>query len=164
MTETIDKNAERLAAIAELVRVNAGNQEIPNALADCERALKRAARRAETLSGEWQRVEIPQTRGAILEFTARMVGTVRFETRKRDQERVAVTMAVYETRAGALVAVSATVLLDAADGFEDIRAMVVEPIGDELAMRCAVMDFFGWSDRARSMMRKAGWSYRVEVE
>ena len=70
---------------------------------------------------------------------------------------------VWETRAGALVAIVTTEPTDR-DGFQSVRALVVEPQHDVQAMRLAVMDFFDWHDCVRNMARKAGWDLRLEVE
>lgn len=147
-------------------------------LADAVRAMKRENKRAETLPAEYERQEIKPNGGPTIEFTGRLLANDEWETRGRDPMRV--EFEIWETRAGAMVAVSASEPLDR-EGVEVVRATVVEagqsftmdganggrPMldGNEAQrMRLAVMAHFEWHDRARSMARKLGWGLRVEVE
>lgn len=138
-----------------------GRENALSILADTERALKRAARRAEELEGEWERVEFVPTRGPTTEFTGRLLAEDTFETRGRDALKI--TMQIWETKAGALVAIDETQPL-----FEGATAKlavkVCPPTADAQDQRFAAMEHFGWSSRARSMARKLGWSLRIEVE
>lgn len=162
--EAADKARDRLGRIDEvmMIALKAGaDRDVMSTLADCERALKRAARRSEQ-AAEWEAVEIVQTRGPTLEFAGRLLAETEFRTQGRQPMNL--VLEVFETRGGALVAVSAGTPIDG-EGFEDTRALVVEPEDDVLAMRFAVMDHFQWSDRARSMLRKqAGWQFRQVVD
>ncbi|CDO34026.1 hypothetical protein [Novosphingobium sp. KN65.2] len=114
------------------------------------------------MTTEYERIEIKQNRGPTLEFNGKEIASTEFETRGRDPMQI--TLEVYETPAGALVAISSSVPADRPDGFEDVRAHVVRPTDDVGAMQREVMEFFGWADRARSMLRKAGWSFKMEID
>jgi hypothetical protein len=154
--------ANRMKAVHELAEsaASVARQEAISILADTERALKRAAKRAEELDGEWERVEFVPTRGATVEMTARLIGEDTFETRGR--EPLSIQMQVWETKAGALVAVDETVpLYEGATA--KLAVKVCPPTADAQEQRFAVMEHFGWSSRARSMARKLGWSLRVEI-
>lgn len=130
-------------------------------LADTERALKRAIKRAEALSGEWERQEIKPQAGPVVEFTGRPVAEQRFTTTGSDPMNVG--LEIWETRGGAYVAVTVTEPFDR-PGFELVKVTVVEPQEDRQAMHFTVMEHFDWTDRARNMARKAGWGLRREVE
>lgn len=146
---------ERLASIAALARELAPETEqAATILADCERALKRAKKRREELSGEWQRVELVPVSGEVVEFTGLLLSSNAFEARDG-----AVRMEIWQTQAGNLVAVDS---FD--DGEQGERLKVRAPTGEMQHQRMAVMEFFGWSNRARSMARKLGWSTRRDVE
>ena len=155
-----------------------------SAIADCERALKRIAARAEALSGEWERVEIVRSRGPKLEFTGRLLADHEFQTRGRGPT-FDMTLEVWETKGGAMIAASYGE--PAGGGREIVEATVVKPIYrydldthyqtaaladgdpsqslDAQAMRFAVMDAFDWTDAARTMATKRlKWSLREEVE
>lgn len=72
-----------------------------------------------------------------------------------------VAMEIWLSRGGALIAVTEAPMR----GGTDTRATVVEPQDDEQAMRFAVMDAFGWDNRARTMVRKQlQWSLVQEIE
>lgn len=131
-----------------------------SALADCERALKRAAKRASVPDG-FERVEFKQHRGPTIEFTGRRLAQHEHETRGRDPMRV--EFDIWETVAGNLVAVVCTGPV-MREGFEIVEATVVERQDDAQAMRFAVLDAFEWNDGARNMARKLGWSIRQEVD
>lgn len=157
-----EKIRTRLEAVEKAALSAAGSQEAISVLADCEKALKRAAKRAETLLGEYERVEIKQSRGPTLEFTGRLLCDDELET--RGHQPLKITMEIWETRGGAMVAATYSEPIGRA-GYEDCRATVVERDDDPLAMRMAVMEHFGWETRARSMVtKKLKWSFRIEVE
>lgn len=158
-----DKLTARLAAVYEAAQTAGGdNQQTFNALADCERALRRIVKRAESLSGEWERIEIRQMRGPVIEFTGRMLCDTTFTTMGRDA--LEITLEIWETRSGSLIAVSASNLPNG-EGREDERAAVIPKSDDVMAMRCAVMDHFTWHTEAKKMVRKKlAWDLRVEVD
>jgi hypothetical protein len=90
-----------------------------------------------------------------------LLAETKFETNGRDPMKI--TFEIWESRGGALIAVFASEPGER-DGVEVVKAAVVQPQEDALAMRLAVLEHFEWHDRARSMARKLGWSMRVEVE
>jgi hypothetical protein len=153
--------AAPFARVFDALRKLGGNQEAYSILADTERALKRAAKRAESLSGEWERVEFLPTRGATVEFTGRLLVEDEFES--RGPTPIAAHMQIWETKGGALVAVDETQRIGT-DSTPRLAVLMAPPIADVQEQRFAVMEHFGWSSRARSMARKLGWSLRVEVE
>ena len=166
MIETSNQNPFQkridLLAGAAATAWQVADQQTLTALADCERTLRKVARRAETLSGEWKRIEIRQQRGPVIEFTGRMLceGSATINGR----ETLDLALEVWETRGGALVAVSASTL-SGESGREEERALVVPASDDAQAMRFAVMDFFGWRQEAKRMVRKQlDWQLQVEVE
>ena len=71
-------------------------------------------------------------------------------------------MAIYQTMAGALVAVSSH-----PPGEDDsearICATVVEVGDDAQAAHFAVLEHFDWDRQAQAMVRQLGWSLRLEV-
>ncbi len=133
------------------------------------------------MTEDMEKVTIKQTRGPTLEFFGLLLASDEWETRGRDPHRM--TIQVWETRAGALVAVSRGEPIGR-EGVTDTRALVGEPMRgaakvweksdgdtfemegdiDEAAMHFAVLDFFNWENRARSMARKQlGWSLTREI-
>lgn len=159
-------NIDKIGAALELVELAAVNASdaplgaVISALADCTRALKRLAARA-SVPAAMERVEIVQAKGPTVEFSGRLLAEISFAMRGRDALELA--LEIWETQGGALVAVSSSTL-PGGTGREDARVTVVPPQDDVHAMRLAVMAAFDWNDRARSMVRKLGWSIRVEVE
>lgn len=131
-----------------------------SAMAEFEQTLKRIQRNARDLPAEWQVVEMVQARGPVLQFRGRLLADTTFETRRGTPLRI--DLEIWETEAASLVAMSASTPAGG-QGREDVRATVVERQVDEQAMHFAVMDHFDWADRARSMVRKLGWSLRRDV-
>ena len=121
--------------------------------------MKREIRRAEA-ADEWERVETVQMRGPTVEFTGRLLASTEFTTKGGALD---MALEIWETKAGALVAVSSGMSWGR-ESREDARVTVVSPTDDVQAMRFAVLDAFDWDNRARSMARKLGWSLRLEVE
>lgn len=158
-----DKLASRISDIYQAAQdAGPGEQQTFSVLADCERALRRIAKRAEALPGDWERIEIRQMRGPTIEFTGRMLCDTTFVTQGRDA--LEITLEVWLTKGGSFVAVSAS-NLPGGQGREDERAAVIPKSDDELAMRFAVMDHFTWHTEAKKMVRKRlGWDLRVELE
>lgn len=158
----IDKIAAALEKV-ELAAVNAGDAPlgaVVSALANCATALNRIAKRA-SVPADYERVEIVQAKGPTVEMTARLLAETSFETRGR--EALELTLEIWETQGGALVAVSSSTL-SGGSGREDARVTAVPPQDDVQAMRLAVMSAFDYHERARSMVRGLGWSIKVEVE
>ena len=103
-----------------------------------------------TEQNEYEPIQIKQTRGPTLRFDGRLLA---------ENTGGPVELEIYETRGGALVAVSEGEMR----GGIDTRACVVEPCDDEQAMRLAVMEFFDFDNRARTMARKLGWRLVREI-
>lgn len=125
------------------------------------------------MTEEFERATIKQTRGPTVVFSGELLASTEFRTTSR--MATTMTMEVWETQGGAYVAVSRSEPIDGG-GFADVRALVVDPVvlnelapasardHVELQRRIAVMDFFGWDNRARSMARKElGWKLVLEV-
>lgn len=135
--------------------IDAGGE--PNTiLSDATRSLSRAAKREATLSAEYERVEIVPTNGETVEFTGRLLASQDFAVADKRIE-----MEIWETDGGALVGVD---VIDRDNGNERIKVAVAPPQDDVQAMRFAIMDLFDWSNRARSMARKLGWSLRRDLD
>ena len=126
-------------------------------LAECANEMRRATKRAEALppSGGYEVVEIVQDRGPTIEFHGKLLGSAEFDTRKGGR----VEMELWQTRGGGIVGIITHGDHVSAKAFD---------LGDyqgEMALRFAVMDFFAWDVRARSMVtKKLGWSLRKDVE
>lgn len=100
---------------------------------------------------EMEPITIKQDRGPTLKFSGRLIAKTEFDMRSGGAMRYE----IWETAGGALIAVSKT--------NRETRAVVVEP-GDEFEMRCAVMSFLDWENRARSMVRdQLKWKLVREV-
>ena len=151
------KTQGRFRELAKLVQearelgVNHGT-----ALADAIRDLKRLNARAATPDG-WEVISVSRDRGSPIEFTGRLLAEAEFVRQGVDPMRHA--FEVYETKAGALVAVWESEPAERG-GYVRASALVVEPQEDAQAMHHAVMDFFDWDDRARGMAKKLGWDLR----
>lgn len=131
-------------------------------IASCEQALKRIVKRAATLSGEYETVEIVQSRGPVIECQAVLLAQSEHEDHS-GREPVTIGMEIYQTKGGALLAVRSVDFYDG-DRRSLIRACVAQPAEDPRDMWFAVMDLFEWDDRARSMARKLGWSLKLDVD
>lgn len=153
--DRIDSLCRNAALVAEIDRGAA-----LSVIADAERALKRAVRRAEVPEA-YERITFKQEKGPTIEATVRLLAETSFQIMGR--QTLEITLEIYETVAGALLAVSASTL-PGGKGREDVRVTVVSPTDDVLAMRTAVMDAFSWSDYARSMAHKLGWNLVQEVD
>ncbi|KPL67392.1 hypothetical protein SZ64_04295 [Erythrobacter sp. SG61-1L] len=136
----------------------------PNAvqliLSKAEKNLIRVATRDQGVPG-FDEVEIPQPRGPTVCFRGRMLADTQWTTRGTDP--LLISLELWETEAGALVAAAFSEPAGREDGFEDCRVLVVDPTADIQAAHFAVMEHFQWADRARSMVRELGWDLRQEV-
>jgi len=108
---------------------------------------------------ESRRIEIEQSRGPTIAFEGKLLCTRAVELSAAD---AAVKMAVYQTTAGAFVAVSSHPA-DEGGGNASIRASVIEVGDDVQAAHFAVLEHFGWDREAQAMVRHLGWSLRLEV-
>jgi hypothetical protein len=106
------------------------------------------------MTDEYEKLRIIQPRGPTIQAQAKLLAKVEFE--KRGQVPVDVTLEVYETVGGALIAVRRSMPIEF-DGVEEVRALVVEPQDDAQAMHFEVMEHFDYEDRARTMARKLKW-------
>lgn len=139
-----------------------------------EDAVERAA--AQNAAG-FGPVKIKQSRGPTIEFKGRLLASTEWETRDGQMR-----LELYQSRGGALIPVTRT---DFEDGRRAlVSAAVVEPVkpgapidnGDgtwrygadldaEQARRLAVLSFWDWTDRARSLAREQlGWSLKLTVD
>lgn len=101
--------------------------------------------------------KITPDRSAPLRFNGKLIAWTQWETNRGDMMR----FEIWETAGGALIAVRE----GGDDGYTD--ALVVEPVEawqdsakghPPFAMVDAVLGFFQWHDRARSMVKKQlGW-------
>lgn len=164
MTEVIEDTRVRHAltriGFAAVAAEEANLSATLGALNDADKALKRIMARA-TVPVEYERVEIVQNRGPTVEFSGKLLAETIFQT--RGHKPLSILLQIYETAGGALIAASTSVPVNEVGG-EDARVTVVPRQDDVQAMRFAVMDAFQWELRARSMMRKLGWSLRMDVE
>lgn len=143
-------------ALERAIEANKGGAGL--ALADATKRLRKLVERTEA-DEVWEEVEQPQTRGPTVKFKGRSIA---FATAKVRDGEADVSMEIWETPKGALVACS---IMSPQRGFEDVRVAVVEPSEDVPAMRRAVLDHFNWDYRAREMVRdQLGWDLSLEVE
>jgi len=101
-------------------------------------------------------ITIKQTRGPAIYSKGELICETEFRT-----SAGLMALEVWETAGGALIGMSR---MDYDSGDLDVRGCVVEPQDDRGAMQREVMEFFGWADRARSMVRKqTDWDLRLRV-
>lgn len=153
-----DKIARLLERIAERAEGMGDNQHVLTVLHDTVRALDRIRGREEALSDDWERVEIAQSAGPIVEFTGRRIAENTFQARGR--QPATVTYELWETRQGVWIAVT---MARPDRGRATASALQVPADVDPDRRRRACMEHWGWTDGARSMVRKLGWSLREDV-
>lgn len=156
--DKLDKATDAIKAQAEEAHLHDRSATL-TALADCERALKRITKRA-SVAKEMERVELVQTRGPTVEFSGRQLAQTQFND-SRTSDRVG--FEIWETAGGALVAVIWSESSKGSD-HDTCRVTVAPPTTDAQEQRLAVMEAFAWDLRARSMVKKLGWSLKIEVE
>lgn len=122
---------------------------------------------------DYEKIRIVQSRGPTIEADATLLASDTFDVRR---DATTLTMEIWETRGGALIAVTRGEAMQGGEVRDIVDATVVEPPTDrgsdevgrnfaELRMHFAVLDHFDWSDRARSMVRKQmKWSLKMRVE
>lgn len=154
-----DKGIEGLAELAQeaLALDYAGAR---NAIAAAQTSLRKVIRKATQDGPIWSTVEIEQDYGPKVDFTGRILSANEFVT--KSDNPMYVTMKVWQTKGGALIAQLTTEPNDGG-GYRAVRCEVVEVADDLQSMWFAVMDFFDWTDGARSMARKMNWNLRREV-
>lgn len=113
------------------------------------------------MTTEYETVNIKPSRSAPLRFRGKLIADTEWDTARGGWMK----FEIWETEGGALIAVREGEKEDG-EGYTD--ALVVDPVApaptDEagmppFAMRDAVLTFFDWHDRARSMVRKGlKWS------
>lgn len=110
---------------------------------------------------EYTLTKITPDRGAPLRFMGKCIAEHEWTTNAGDTMR----FQIWQTQGLALIAVREG---DGPDGYTD--ALVVEPEIHELPaaanrqrMHFAVLDFFTWHDRARSMVKPLRWRMTREV-
>lgn len=158
MSDNEDKIARMIERIRERAEALGENQHAMTVLHDAVRNLDRIRGREEALSGSWERVEIAQSRGPLLEFTGRLVAESTHQSGGR--EAGSVTFELWETRAGEWIA---STMITPDRGRARASAVRIPADADLDARRMACMDHWEWNDRARSMVRKLGWSLREDV-
>lgn len=155
-----DKGIEGLAEIAQQA-LSVDYAGAKNAIAAAQIALRKVIRKATQDGPEWAQETIEQSQGPKIDFTGQVLALNEF-TSKSETNPMHVTMKVWQTRGGALIARITTEPVYG-DGYLSVRAEVVEPTDDVQAMWFAVMDFFDWSEGAKNMARKMSWNLRREV-
>lgn len=127
-------------------------------------------------------VTIKQSRGPTLHFQGKLLASTEWEARDSQMR-----LELYETKAGALIPVThakfdsgrevvtarvvdpdfgpvqGRIIDDVDEGGNQIRRYIEDRVPNEQAMRFACLDFWDWTDRARSMVRKLGWSLKREI-
>ncbi len=103
---------------------------------------------------------IKQSRGAAIRFRGECIASTSFDSRGGPM-----MLEIWETERRALIPVTRG---ETPNGRPDVRAAIVRLVdgadAPTLEMRLAVMDFFEWADRARSMVRdQLKWSLLIEV-
>ena len=110
------------------------------------------------------RVTIKQSRGPTIEFEGRLLASTEWEAREG-----LMRIELYQTKGGALIPVTRSTFEDGRRAL--VSATVVETGAAgaagfyEQSARFDVMDFWDWTDRARSMVREQlGWTLKRVVE
>lgn len=129
-------------------------------VADCVDRLQCVAGRTRH-EDEWEAVEIFQKWGPTVEFQGRLLAQTTFKNLKH--KPLEMVFEIWETQAGAYVAVSSSTLIGG-NGTEECKVKVVEKSQDQRSMQFAVMDAFMWHQAARNLGRQLGWSLTVNVE
>jgi hypothetical protein len=158
MTDKPKSIAKFEAAYAQAMKLNPAGANL--VLTDCARQLRKISRRVDPLPGEYEEIKVSQTNGPTLEYHA--VNLAQFNSRSAGRERWTIG-SIDQTPAGAYVAVLER-CSDTEGEIDLISALVVEPGPDEAVRRQRVMDHFEWSDAARGMAKKLGWSIILEVD
>lgn len=158
MTDKPKSIAKFEAAYAEAQKHNPAGAGL--VLAECATKLRQIARRANPLAGEYEEMKVVQTNGPTLRYHA--VNLAEFNSMSAGRERWTIGT-IDQTPAGAYVAVLER-CSDTEGEIDLISALVVEPGLDEAMRRHKVMDHFRWSDGARGMAKKLGWSIIQEIE
>lgn len=156
-----DKGIEGLAEIAQQA-LSVDYAGTKSAIAAAQTALRKVIRKSTQDGPVWAQETIEQSHGPKIDFTGRVLAANEF-TSKSETNPMHVTMKVWQTKGGALIA-RLTTEPTYGDGYLSVRAEVVEPTDDVQAMWFAVMDFFDWTEGARSMARKMGWNLRRDVD
>jgi hypothetical protein len=125
---------------------------------------------------EFEPVKIKQNRGPTLEFQGKLLCSTDWDAREN-----LMRLELWMTKGGALIPVTRSVSFS--DKRDLVSAAVIEPqttskleerdgetwctgyiILNEQEMRFACLDFWDWTDRARSMVREQlGWSLKQQV-
>ena len=158
MTDKPKQIAKFETAYAKAMKLNPGGAGL--ALGECTSRLNRISARAEPLPGEYEETQVVQTNGPTLIYQA--VKLADFSSRSEGRDRWT-TGTIEQTPAGAYVAVLER-CSDIPGEIDLVSAAVIELGPDEAMRRHSVMDHFAWSDGARGMAKKLGWSIIVEIE
>lgn len=158
MTDKPKLIAKFEAAYAQAIKLNPGGAGC--ALSECTARLNKISRRVEPLPGDYEEMSVSQTNGPTLSYQA--VNLADFSSKKEGRDRWTIG-SIDQTPKGSYVAVLER-CSDLPGEIDIITATVVEPGLDEAMRRHRVMDHFGWSDGARGMAKKLGWSIIVEIE
>ena len=155
-----DKIKGRLASREEVDPVMFALETTRLALEHYSRGMMAAQAAARWVDlSQYAETTIRQSRGATLKFLGKLLCETEFDTRRGDP--IAMTLRLYETPAGAWIAVSTS---EAGDGHVETFATVVEPGGDEVDRRCEVMAAWDWHHTARKMVRQQlGWRFVKEI-
>lgn len=129
---------------------------------------------AEGAQFEFTRRKIKQTRGRVIHFNSRSLASMQWEARTQAGTPVTRAFVILEGQGGELVAFSESISPHQ-EVIDETRALLVRigqpPAGwtpadeawvaDVYHQRLAVMEFFSWEDRARTMARKLGWDTKL---
>lgn len=102
---------------------------------------------------------IKQTYGPRIQFRGWVLAQVVFD---QSTDAVEHTMRIWETAGGAMIAHQERFYLDTEKTVT--TALVVDRQDDEQAMQFAVLDFFNWHPRARTMAKELNWNMTRKVE
>lgn len=127
-------------------------------IADAAQALHKAIRIAEA-GEEWERHDISPTAGPRTGFMGRALWQSIYDNWEgRQVQRV-----LYETQAGALVAVTISFAMNEGEG-DRVTVDVSEAHRDAETQRAEIMAAWRWDDGAMKMAKKLGWNTAVWID
>lgn len=127
-------------------------------IADAAQALHKAIRIAE--AGEsWERFDLTPTAGPRTSFMGRRLWRSTYDNWEGRQ----VERALYETQAGAMVAVTVSFAMHEGEG-DRVTVHVSDAHRDAAAQQAEIMAAWRWDDGAMKMAKKLGWNTAVWID
>lgn len=106
-----------------------------------------------------QQTTLKFTRGPALKFTGEMIAEDEWESRKSGR---IIRIEFWATQGGALIGVRRS-RFDDEPNWSEGESVVIEPTGDEHAMRLDLLHWFQFEQHATKLAKKLRWSLTKEV-